>query len=75
MLNIELISSYPKPIWLDIFGARLLQLQPNMDASTAAEHAILVFAESALLEPDEAAEIFVAASARSGPDNRSGNAG
>jgi hypothetical protein len=71
MLNIELASSYPKPIWLDMFGALLLQLQPSMGASTAAEHAVSVFEESAMLEPDEAAEIFASAIARRGSDEPS----
>jgi len=48
----------PKPVWHDRFGARLMQLQPRMDAVTAAEHAVVAYPDAADMEPEEVAEIF-----------------
>jgi hypothetical protein len=58
MQRIRLIPSYPERIWLDIFGARLMQLRPDMSAKAASQHAMEAFADVAGLEPDEAAEVF-----------------
>jgi hypothetical protein len=58
MQRTPLRPSYPERIWLDIFGARLMQLRPSMSTTTAMEHAVAAFADGAGLEPDEAAETF-----------------
>lgn len=50
--------SHSKPIWMERFGARLMQLQPRLNAVDAARHAVSAFAKSAHLEPEAAAEIF-----------------
>ena len=52
--------SLPKPVWNDRFGARLLQLQPRMNAVTAAQHAVVTYPDAADMDPEEAAEIFAA---------------
>lgn len=49
-----------KPAWHDRFGARLMQLQPRMNAVTAAQHAVATYPDAADMEPEEAAEIFAA---------------
>lgn len=49
-----------KPVWHDRFGARLMQLQPRMNAVTAAQHAVATYPDAADMEPEEAAEIFAA---------------
>lgn len=56
--DIELLL--PKPVWLDRFGARLMQLQPRMNPVTAAQHAVATYADAADWEPEEAADIFAA---------------
>ena len=60
MSSIAIKPSLPKPVWHDRFGARLLQLQPRMNAVTAAEHAVVTYADAADMEPELAAEIFAA---------------
>jgi hypothetical protein len=52
--------SHPMHIWLERFGARLMELHPAMGAVTAAQHAVQAHPEAAELEPEEAAELFVA---------------
>ncbi|MDE2296966.1 MAG: hypothetical protein KGK18_02260 [Burkholderiales bacterium] len=59
--------SHPKHVWLQRFGARLMQLQPNLNAVTATKHAIDTFHDAAGLEPEEAADNF-AADAQRGDD-------
>ena len=60
MSSIAIKPLLPKPVWHDRFGARLMQLQPRMSAVTAAEHAVVTYADAAELEPELAAEIFAA---------------
>ena len=52
--------AHPLHIWLERFGARLMELHPTMGAITAAQHAVQAHPEAAELEPEEAAELFVA---------------
>lgn len=47
-------------VWTERFRDRLMQLQPGMNARTAAEHAGLTFPDAGDLEPENAAEIFAA---------------
>jgi hypothetical protein len=54
------IRPLPKPIWHDRFGARQMQLQPRMNAVTAAQHAVVTYPDAADLESEVAAEIFAA---------------
>lgn len=60
MNSIEPKSSHLRDAWVDRFGVRLMQLQPRMNAITAAEHAETTFPDAADLGPEEAAEIFAA---------------
>ena len=60
MTSIAIKPSLPKPVWHDRFGARLLQLQPWMNAVTAAQHAAVTYPAAADMDPEEAAEIFAA---------------
>ena len=50
----------PKPVWHDRCGARLMQLQPRMNAVTAAQHAVVIYADAADMDPEVAAEICAA---------------
>ena len=50
--------SHPKPVWMERFGARLMQIERRMNAVDAARHAVAAYAQSAHLEPETAAEIF-----------------
>lgn len=47
-----------KTVWLDGFAARLMQLQPKMNAAVAALRAAATYSEARNLSPKEAAEIF-----------------
>lgn len=58
MATQELTPSHPKHIWLQRFGARLMQLHPTMNAVVATKHAVDTFHDSADLEPEAAAETF-----------------
>lgn len=60
MNSIDRKRSLQKPVWLDRFGARLMQLRPQMNALTAAEHAVATYPNAAHMEPEEAAERFAA---------------
>lgn len=61
MATLNSTPSHPMHIWLERFGARLMELHPSMSAVTAAQHAVQTHPEAAELEPEEAAELFVAA--------------
>jgi len=50
--------SHSKPVWIERFGARVMQLQPHLNALDAAKHALSAYDRSAHLEPEAAAEIF-----------------
>lgn len=65
MVMSESTPSHPKHVWLQRFGAHLMQLQPNMNALVATKHAIDTFHDAADLEPEEAADNFVADERRS----------
>jgi hypothetical protein len=54
----ESIPSHPKHLWLQRFGTRLMQLQPDMSAFIAAKQAVDTFWDAASLEPEVAAELF-----------------
>lgn len=54
----ELTPSRSKRIWLQRFRARLMQLQPAMNAVVATKHAVDTFHDAADLEPKAAAETF-----------------
>lgn len=58
--SIDIKPLLSKPAWHDRFGARLMQLQPRMNAVTAAQHAVATYPDAANLEPEEAAKIFAA---------------
>lgn len=58
MNSIAIKPLLPKPVWHDRFGARLMQLQPRMNAVTAAQHAAATYPDAADMEPEVAAEIF-----------------
>ena len=61
MPNRDLTPSHPRHIWLQRFGVRLMQLQPDMSAMLAARHAVDEFRDAADVEPEAAAEKFNAA--------------
>jgi len=48
-----------KASWMDRFGNRLMQLQPSMNAVTAAANAVDAYPDSAAVEPEEAASSFL----------------
>lgn len=52
--------SHPKHIWLQRFGARLMQLRPDLNAVAATKRAIDTFHDAADLEPEAAADNLVA---------------
>ena len=52
--------SHPKHVWLQRFGARLMQLQPDLNAVAATKRAIDTFHDAAGLEPEAAADNLVA---------------
>jgi hypothetical protein len=62
------IPSHPRHIWLQRFGARLMQLQPNLNAVAATKHAVDTFHDAANLEPEAAAERFDAEDRRDEED-------
>ena len=51
-------AAHSKPVWMQRFGARLMQLQPRLNAVDAARHAVSAFAASAHIDPEAAAEVF-----------------
>lgn len=62
----ESTPSHPKHVWLQRFGAHLMQLQPHLNALVAAtKHAIDTFHDASDLDPEEAADNFVADERRS----------
>ena len=52
--------SMPKPTWLERFAARLLRLNPKLNALDAVLIAQRQYATVSRLDPAEAAEIYVA---------------
>ena len=60
MAKLHSTPSHPRHIWLERFGARLMELHPAMSAITAAQHAVDSHPEAAELEPEQAAELFAA---------------
>lgn len=69
----ELLPSHPKHVWLQRFGARLMQLQPHLNAITATKHAIDTFHDAAGLEPEAAADNFAADERRGDDEAHDGN--
>jgi hypothetical protein len=64
----ELNPSHPRHVWLQRFGLRLMQLQPDIAAFTAAKQAADAFRDAASLEPEVAAERFDADERRAEED-------
>lgn len=56
-----------KALWMDRFGARLMQLHPRMNALEAAGHAVAAHAASSRLEPEAVAELWSGQTPIGGP--------
>lgn len=61
MILIPPAPTVSSPDWLRAFGACLLMLRPGLQAYDAEFCAVLAYPGAWLLEPDEAAELWLAA--------------
>ena len=61
MILIPPAPTVSSPEWLRAFGARLLMLRPGLQKHNAEFCAVLAYPGAWLLEPDEAAELWLAA--------------
>jgi len=52
-------TTLSKAIWMDRFANRLMQLQPLMNAVTAAANAVDAYPDSSDVEPEAAASRFL----------------
>lgn len=55
MIKLSIATTRPKNEWLDLFGDRLMQLTPGMNAVEAARRAVTAYASAPDADPTDAA--------------------